>query len=87
MEISNELVWVTPDPSRVKRLVALKRNGRWIEIFIGERILVHRDNLYELETKGMVECTNDMDKFVFKTPEEALYCEDKLKLNANGSML
>lgn len=76
----NELVWVTPDPSKVKRFIALRRNGRWTETYLGERLLVHKSNLYELKMRGFIECGEDLSSYVFKTKEEALACEDKFKL-------
>lgn len=79
------LIWVTPDPDRVKRVIALKRNGTWVEVYLGERLLVHHANWPVLERKGFKKCGNDFSKYVYQDPKEAE--ESKLRLPTNENRL
>jgi hypothetical protein len=87
MEITNLYVWVTPDPSRVSRVVAMRRNGKWVEVYKGERIIVHHSQVPFLETKGFVKCEQDFSQFVFPTQEAAEQCDNKFIIQINENRL
>lgn len=78
MEINKEYIWVTPDPEKVRRFIAICENGRGIEVYLGEKWLVHKSRLYELQTHNFIQCDNKAK--VFETPEDAENALDVYKI-------
>lgn len=68
MGMSN-FVWVTPNPEKVKKMIAICSEGRAIECYLGEKWLINKSFLGELKMYGFVECDGNVT--CFKTPEEA----------------
>ena len=87
MDITKKYIWVTPDPERAARVVAMRRNGKWIEVYKGERLFVHHSQMVYLKTKGLVECGDDFSKYVFTTEKAAEQCDDKFRLHINENRL
>jgi hypothetical protein len=87
MDITKQYVWATPDPDRVARVVAMRKNDKWVEVYKGERIFVHYSQMHYLSTKGLIVCEDDFSKYVFSTQEAAERCDDKFRLHINENRL
>lgn len=54
-----DFTWITPDPSKVRRFIALppRLNAGcdvWTEIYLGERLLIHKSYLPLMLTRGFM---------------------------------
>lgn len=78
IDLRKEYVWVTPDPERVKRFIAICKDGRAHECYLGERWYVHSSQLFYLRGIGFKEC--DGTVMVFDTWEEAERAPDAYKI-------
>jgi len=56
MDIRNEYIWMTPDPIRVKRFIAICEAGRAKECYLGERWFVHQSQFHFLNSIGFMQC-------------------------------
>jgi hypothetical protein len=77
-DLRSEYIWVTPDPDRVKRFIAICEAGRARECYLGERWYVHKSQLNFLRNIGFFQ-TDGMVK-VFDTWKEAEQAPDAYKI-------
>ena len=78
MDIRKEYIWVTPDPDRVKRFIAICKDGRAKECYLGEKWFVHNSQLNYLKGIGFKQCDGFIK--VFDTWEEAEDALDVYKI-------
>ena len=77
-DLRSEYIWVTPDPDRVKRFIAICEAGRARECYLGERWYVHKSQLYFLQSVGFTQCDGSVK--VFDTWQEAENAPDAYKI-------
>lgn len=77
-----DFVWITPNPEIVTRFIALPPmqdtgNDVWTEIYLGEKLLIHRSYLPLMLSRNFIERDTGV---VFDTIEEAENAPDKYKI-------
>jgi len=81
IDLRNEYVWVTPDPNRVTRFIAICKDGRAKECYLGERWFVHKSQLFFLKGIGFIETNGEVK--VFDTWQEAEEAPDVYKITVS----
>jgi len=77
-DLRSEYIWVTPDPDRVKRFIAICEKGRARECYLGERWYVHKSQLHYLRSRGFMQTDGEVK--VFDTWQEAEKAPDAYKI-------
>ena len=77
-DLRSEYIWVTPDPDRVKRFIAICEGGRARECYLGERWYVHKSQYHYLHNIGFMQTDGKVK--VFDTWQEAEEAPDAYKI-------
>ena len=78
IDLRKEYIWVTPDPDRVKRFIAICKDGTSRECYPGERWFVHKSQFSFLRSIGFMQCDGTVK--VFDTWQEAENAPDVYKI-------
>lgn len=78
IDLRTEYIWVTPDPDRVTRFIAICKDGRARECYPGERWYVHKSQMFFLRSVGFMQCSGEVK--VFDTWQEAEDAPDVYKI-------
>lgn len=78
MDIRNEYIWVTPNPDKIKRFIAICEGGRAKECYLGERWFVHKSQFHFLNSVGFMQCSGDVK--IFDNWEDAESAPDVYKI-------
>jgi hypothetical protein len=81
IDLRTEYIWVTPDPNRVTRFIAICKDGRARECYLGERWFVHKSQYNYLYNKGFIETDGEVK--VFDTWQEAEQAPDVYKITVS----